>query len=854
MGSKVGPQAFQRMVSDCLKSLQPHTHIYIDDLLTKTRPKLCGNGKILDSKAYLEDHFQNVVKLVEKLEECHLKVRFEKCHLFLERIKYCGHVLHGGLRSLAPSKVDAVRNWPKPKTPKQMKGFLGVVNWYSIYIRKFSNIAAPLMTSLQGKYERVPGVDGRKGRCRVPRERNCIQWTPEMEFAFVQLKEALSAECELYIPSPNSEYRIHVDACDHGVGAVREQQNPEGEWKPSAFFSRKLEGKDGKGQRAWSTRKQDTYALVSCLVKIKSWIGGRKDTVYTDHKSLESWYKEDLCTLSGPLGRRDRWHEFLSRYHIEVVYKPSKDNTVTDGLSRWAYPAGLADDTNFHGSDGDQKGVMKQERELKEREEKYLAQRARDTQVQSDTGLLNAITAVGAVLTLQWLGYATVQALSAHQAWVQPCPSILECFHDSSQDIQDRQDKQINELAASIAFVKGCAANWSSETVSGYAAHLQARVSHLSYWPESEGLICAVSKVNIPPQSEILYEDWTEHYRDKFPDWDFESDPVISNWNHWHCGMRWDDDEKKIPFKGKIVRPTALFDDVVVAIHSYGHPRVQKTVQLFDKKFWCLAYDLPSGRLNFSPDIAKILGRCHDCQTTKARRGKQPDKCDFAPVPQYPFTSLAIDLCKLPECLQKSAGKKVDYLMVFVCRQTGYVLAIPCQEKGLNSKSAASLFLDRCVHMFVLPKEFICDNASIINSEFLKDSFAMSGVEQHSSVAYRPQSNGRAERAVQSIVNSLRQYLEQRGGSSKHFWVESLPLALWALNDLPGAVSGYSPHRLIFGGDPVGWQDCLPVSPQDTAEDAGQFFGRMLDERAEVRKRLEDLHAKEFAKCLAKHP
>ena len=73
--------------------------------------------------------------------------------------------------------------------------------------------------------------------------------------------------------------------------------------------------------------------------------------------------------------------------------------------------------------------------------------------------------------------------------------------------------------------------------------------------------------------------------------------------------------------------------------------------------------------------------------------------------------------------------------MVLVCRRTGNVFAIHCQEKGLDSKSAASLFLHPCVHMFGLPKEFICDNASIINSEFLNDSFAMSGVEQHSSVA-----------------------------------------------------------------------------------------------------------------------
>ena len=212
------------------------------------------------------------------------------------------------------------------------------------------------------------------------------------------------------------------------------------------------------------------------------------------------------------------------------------------------------------------------------------------------------------------------------------------------------------------------------------------------------------------------------------------------------------------------------------------------------------------------PTLLKLLGDVMSVKLRKARLGKQPDTCDFAPVAQYPFTSLAIDFCKLPECLQKSTGKKVDYLMVIVCRRTGYVLAISCQDKGLHSKNAASLFLDRCVHMFGLPKEFICDNASIINSAFLKDLFAMSGVEQHSSLAYRPQSNGRAERAVQSIVNSLRQYLEQCGGSIKHYWMESLPLALWALNDLPGAVSGYSPHRLIFGRDPVGWGDCLPVS------------------------------------------
>ena len=62
-------------------------------------------------------------------------------------------------------------------------------------------------------------------------------------------------------------------------------KTPKGSGSLALFFSRKLEGKNGKGQRAWSTREKETYALVSCLLKLKSWIGGRKVTVYTDQKS-----------------------------------------------------------------------------------------------------------------------------------------------------------------------------------------------------------------------------------------------------------------------------------------------------------------------------------------------------------------------------------------------------------------------------------------------------------------------------------------------------------------------------------------------------------------------------------------
>ena len=229
------------------------------------------------------------------------------------------------------------------------------------------------MKSLQGKYKHAEKVQGQKGRCKIAKEGNFICWTDEMKTNFEKKKQAICTTCELYIPSPEGEYAIHVDACTYGIGAVLEQKTPNGNWVPCAFFSRKLEGKPGQGQPGWSVREQETYAIVSCLLKFKSWISGRKVTIFSDHKSLESWYKEDLCTVSGRLGRRGRWHDFLSRYNIVVVYKPGPDNQVADGLSRGAYPAGLAKDSTFHGSESDLEGVQRQERELLEREEHFAA-------------------------------------------------------------------------------------------------------------------------------------------------------------------------------------------------------------------------------------------------------------------------------------------------------------------------------------------------------------------------------------------------------------------------------------------------------------------------------------------------
>ena len=110
---------------------------------------------------------------------------------------------------------------------------------------------------------------------------------------------------------------------------------------------------------------------MSALCKWSGYIGLQHVLVLTDHKSLENWVKERIDTLSGPAGRRARWHEILSKFDLEVQYMPGKENVVADALSRFAYPACKAfQDTSMHGSTlahKEMQEILKQER-LEERE------------------------------------------------------------------------------------------------------------------------------------------------------------------------------------------------------------------------------------------------------------------------------------------------------------------------------------------------------------------------------------------------------------------------------------------------------------------------------------------------------
>ena len=108
--------------------------------------------------------------------------------MFKRTIKFCGHILLGGTRRPASEKMKAIEDWTEGsiKTVTQLKGFLGLTQHYSIYMKNYAEWAAPLTDALQGRTKFQTGVE----------------WNPRMREGLQKIKEGMRENVLLAIANP----------------------------------------------------------------------------------------------------------------------------------------------------------------------------------------------------------------------------------------------------------------------------------------------------------------------------------------------------------------------------------------------------------------------------------------------------------------------------------------------------------------------------------------------------------------------------------------------------------------------------------------------------------------------------
>ncbi|GFX95084.1 retrovirus-related Pol polyprotein from transposon 297 [Trichonephila clavipes] len=217
-----------------------------------------------------ESHIKHMETVLQRIKRAKLTIKPSKCKFAQQNVKFLGHIVGQGFRTPSEIKVQAVLEFPTPRTKTQIRAFLGIAGYYQKYINLFSVIAAPLTDALKGR--------AKKGE---------IKWTTECENVFRELKGKLIDKPVLYAPNFEREFIVQTDASNAGMGAVLTQLTEQGEEHPILYL------------------------------------------IMTDYNPLV-WLNRNVSSNPSLM----RWALALQPYNFRIVHRSGKSHKNADSLSR----------------------------------------------------------------------------------------------------------------------------------------------------------------------------------------------------------------------------------------------------------------------------------------------------------------------------------------------------------------------------------------------------------------------------------------------------------------------------------------------------------------------------------------
>jgi hypothetical protein len=273
---------------------------FLDDFV------VCYLDDILVFSQNEEEHINHVRLVLEKLRTARLYAKLEKCVFHQPQVEFLGYIISGEGLSMDPQKIRTVIEWKKPATIQDVQCFLGFANFYRIFIRNYSKIAAPL-TRLTCK--------------------NKLEWNAEADQAFETLKKAFTTAPILTHPDFQKPFFLETDASDFALGAVLSQPDKDGHLHPVAFHSRKFTATEIN----YEIHDKELLAIVDSFQEWRHFLEGAQHpvTVHTDHKNLEYFMSAKVLNR-----RQARWSISLSRFNFVITYRPGSKQIQSDALSR----------------------------------------------------------------------------------------------------------------------------------------------------------------------------------------------------------------------------------------------------------------------------------------------------------------------------------------------------------------------------------------------------------------------------------------------------------------------------------------------------------------------------------------
>ncbi|XP_042032392.1 uncharacterized protein LOC121779117 [Salvia splendens] len=280
------PATFQNLMNSVFREhLRKFILVFFDDILIYSKSK--------------EDHEFHLKAVMNLMKQHSLLAKKSKCSFGCRRVEYLGHVISADGVATDEAKIAAVKNWPRPKTIKHVRSFLGLTGYYRRFVYNYGVIAKPLIEVTKGA---------------------AFSWPEEAQEAFDKLKSAMISAPVLALPDFSKEFVVETDASGVGIGAVLMQEK-----HPIAFISKALTPK----HQALSVYEKELLAILMAVKKWYYYLQCRRFIILTDHQSLKYLVEQKLTTPT-----QQAWMTKLMQFDYEIRYKKGCDNAVADALSR----------------------------------------------------------------------------------------------------------------------------------------------------------------------------------------------------------------------------------------------------------------------------------------------------------------------------------------------------------------------------------------------------------------------------------------------------------------------------------------------------------------------------------------
>ena len=319
MGYTNAPAEFQRCMTFILQDEIPdYTNVFIDDVPIRGpesqyldengEPEtIPGNPGI---RRFIWEHTNDVHRILHRVGCAGATFSYKKTQICRPEVVILGQKCTPEGRLPADEKITKILDWPRPRTVKDVRSFLGLCGVVRIWIHNYSMIIRPLT--------------------ELWRKNTTFEWTEARENAFQSLKKIITSPPALRPIDYNSSNPVilAVDSSYLGVGMILSQMDEHGKKHPSRFGSIPFNEREAN----YGQPKLELYGLFRALRAFRRYLVGVKSLqVEVDAKYIKGMLKRpDLQ----PNATMNRWVQGILLYDFSLVHVPATEFKGPDALSR----------------------------------------------------------------------------------------------------------------------------------------------------------------------------------------------------------------------------------------------------------------------------------------------------------------------------------------------------------------------------------------------------------------------------------------------------------------------------------------------------------------------------------------